>query len=146
MLPDAFFATDGLFKTFLTILGQMDAYPGVIDAENNRYLPFLLSTTILMAAVKAGVGRETAHETIKEHAVATVHELRAGTVSGNDLLDRLAADERLPLSRTDLEALLAAGRQNVGSALRQIGSFRDTVAEFVAKYPDDATYVPGSIL
>ena len=58
MLPDAFYAADGLFETFLTILGQMDAYPGVIGAENNRYLPFLLSTTILMAAVTAGVGRE----------------------------------------------------------------------------------------
>jgi adenylosuccinate lyase len=146
MLPDAFFATDGLFETFLTILGQMDAYPGVIDAENNRYLPFLLSTTILMAAVKAGVGRETAHEAIKEHAVATVHELRAGTVSGNNLLARLAADDRLPLSRADLEALLNAGRENVGSALRQIRAFRDTVAEFVAKYPDAATYEAGSIL
>jgi adenylosuccinate lyase len=146
MLPDAFFAADGLFETFLTILGQMDAYPGVIGAENNRYLPFLLSTTILMAAVKAGVGRETAHEAIKEHAVATVHDLRAGAITTNNLLDRLAGDERLPLSREDLEALLEAGRANVGSALRQVAAFNDSVAAIVAKHPDDATYEPGSIL
>ena len=99
-----------------------------------------------MGAVKAGVGRETAHEAIKEHAVATVHDLRAGTISHNNLLDRLADDERLPLSREELEALLDAGRANVGSALRQVKSFIDTVGEFSAKYPEDATYEPGSIL
>lgn len=66
MLPDAFFAVDGMFETFLTILGQMDAYPAVVEAENNHYLPFLLTTTIMMEAVKAGVGRETAHHAIKE--------------------------------------------------------------------------------
>ena len=146
MLPDAFYAADGLFETFLTILGQMDAYPGVIGAENDRYLPFLLSTTILMAAVKAGVGRETAHEAIKEHAVATVNDLRAGSISENNLLDRLAADERLPLSREDLGNLLDAGRANVGSASRQIASFIETVGEFTGRYPEDAAYEPGDIL
>jgi len=40
MLPDAFFAIDGLYETFLTILGQMDVYDSVIEAENNHYLPF----------------------------------------------------------------------------------------------------------
>jgi adenylosuccinate lyase len=146
MLPDAFFAADGLFETFLTILGQMDAYPGVIGAENERYLPFLLSTTILMAAVKAGVGRETAHSAIKQHAVATVQALRDGAISENDLLDRLAGDERLPLDREELGALLEAGRANVGSAHRQVTAFNETVAEFSAKYPDGAAYAPGNIL
>ena len=83
MLPDAFYAIDGLYETFLTILGQMDAYPAIIEKENTHYLPFLLTTTIMMEAVKAGVGRETAHEAIKEHAVATVHDLRNGKASEN---------------------------------------------------------------
>src|SRR5690606_36131426 len=69
-LPDAFFAIDGLFETFLTVLDDLGAYPAVIVAELQRYLPFLATTKILVAAVKAGVGREQAHEAIKEHAVA----------------------------------------------------------------------------
>ena len=146
MLPDAFYAADGLFETFLTILGQMEAYPGVIGTENNRYLPFLLSTTILMEAVKAGVGRETAHAAIKEHAIATVRDLRDGSVSENDLLDRLAGDERLPLDRQGLAALLEAGRANVGSAHRQVAAFSEAVAEVSARHPDGASYEAGSIL
>ncbi len=68
-LPDAFFATDGLFQTFLTVLDEFGAFPAVIQRELDRYLPFLATTKVLMAAVRNGVGREAAHEAIKEHAV-----------------------------------------------------------------------------
>src|SRR4029077_16237162 len=67
VLPDAFFATDGLFQTLLTVLDELGAYPAVIGKELDRYLPFLATTKVLIAAVKAGVGREVAHEAIKEH-------------------------------------------------------------------------------
>jgi len=58
-LPDAFFALDGLLETFLTVLDEFGAYPAVIARELDRYLPFLATTSVLMAAVRAGVGRET---------------------------------------------------------------------------------------
>ncbi len=77
-LPDAFFAIDGLFETFLTVLDEFGAFPAVIERELRRYLPFLATTKVLMAAVRAGVGRETAHEVIKEHAVAVALEMRRG--------------------------------------------------------------------
>lgn len=146
MLPDAFFALDGLFETFLTVLGQMDAYPAVIEAENNHYLPFLMTTTIMMEAVKAGVGRETAHSAIKQHAVATVHDLRNGLIKENNLLERLAEDERIPLSVETLDALLAEGRENTGTAQSQVDHFANTVAKLEAAYPAAANYTPGSIL
>ena len=53
-LPDAFFALDGLFETFLSVLDDFGAFPAVIEAELDRYLPFLTTTKILMAAVRAG--------------------------------------------------------------------------------------------
>ena len=146
MLPDAFFALDGLFETFLTILGQMDAYPAVIEAENNHYLPFLMTTTIMMEAVKAGVGREAAHSAIKEHAVATVNDLRAGTIRENNLLERLASDDRIPLSKDQLDQLVAAGGENAGTAASQIDFFASEVAKWEQRYPDAADYKPGSIL
>lgn len=59
-LPDAFFAIDGMFETFLTVLEEFGAFPAMISRELERYLPFLATTRILMAAVRAGVGRETA--------------------------------------------------------------------------------------
>ncbi|MBB1056787.1 adenylosuccinate lyase, partial [Dietzia sp. B19] len=105
-LPDAFFALDGMFETFLTVLDEFGAYPAVIDKELQRYLPFLATTKVLMAAVRAGVGREVAHEAIKENAVAVALAMREEGREP-DLLDRLAADDRLPLDRAALEGALA---------------------------------------
>ena len=146
MLPDAFYALDGLFETFLTVLGQMDAYPAVIEAENNRYLPFLMTTTIMMEAVKAGVGREAAHSSIKEHAVATVNDLRAGVIRENNLLERLAGDDRIPLSQDQLDSLVAEGGENAGTARSQVDFFASEVEKLEKKFPGAVNYTPGSIL
>ena len=77
-LPDAFFAVDGLFQTFLTVLDEFGVFPAVVQRELDRYLPFLTTTKVLMTAVRNGVGREQAHEAIKEHAVAVALEMRQG--------------------------------------------------------------------
>jgi len=146
MLPDAFFASDGLLETFLTILDQMDAWPALIAAETQHYLPFLMTTTIMMEAVKAGVGRETAHHAIKEHALATVRDLRHGTATHNDLIDRLAADPRLGLPRATLAAIVAGGDRAVGAAQAQIAAFAGNVRKLEAASPAAAAYAPGAIL
>lgn len=144
-LPDAFFAIDGLIETFLTVLAEFGAYPAVISRELNRYLPFLATTKVLMAAVRAGVGRETAHEVIKEHAVAVALAMREqGTEP--DLLDRLAADERLPLDRAALDAALADKTAFIGAADAQVSTVVAAVQELVARYPEAAKYTPSPIL
>ena len=53
LIPDAFYASDGLLETTLTVLNQMGAYPAVISKEVDRYLPFLATTEILGLAVTA---------------------------------------------------------------------------------------------
>ena len=146
MLPDAFFAIDGMFETYLTILGQMDAYEAVISAETARYLPFLMTTTVMMEAVKRGVGRETAHKAIKEHAVATVADLRTGLVEKNNLLDRLAKDGRLGLTREELTEILRKGDREVGAAREQVAFFSGEVRKLEEKWPQAAAYSPGGIL
>jgi adenylosuccinate lyase len=144
-LPDAFFAIDGQIETFLTVLDEFGAYPAVIQRELDRYLPFLATTRILIAAVRAGVGRETAHEVIKEHAVAVALAMREKG-SEPDLLDRLAADPRLPLDRAALDAALADRAAFTGAAGDQVDQVVAAVAELVAKYPEAAKYTPGAIL
>ncbi|MHB1164424.1 MAG: adenylosuccinate lyase [Candidatus Nanopelagicales bacterium] len=145
-LPDAFFAIDGLFETFLTVLDDFGAFPAVIDRELGRYLPFLSTTKVLMAAVRAGVGREAAHEAIKEHAVAVALAMREEGAAGNDLLDRLAADARLGLSRADLDGLVAEPLAFTGAAAEQVRQVADKVAAIVDRFPDAASYRPGDIL
>jgi adenylosuccinate lyase len=144
-LPDAFFAIDGQIETFLTVLDEFGAYPAVIQRELDRYLPFLATTRILIAAVRAGVGRETAHEVIKEHAVAVALAMREKG-SEPDLLDRLGADPRLPLDRAALDAALADRGAFTGAAADQVDQVVTAVADLVRKYPDAAKYTPGAIL
>jgi adenylosuccinate lyase len=144
-LPDAFYALDGLFETFLTVLEEFGAFPAVIEAELARYLPFLTTTKVLMAAVRSGVGREVAHEAIKEHAVAVALELRRGA-SANDLLDRLAADRRLGLSREQLDATQTDPLELTGAARNQVDDVAAKVARVAKQHPDGASYTPGLVL
>ncbi|HEY0871157.1 MAG TPA: adenylosuccinate lyase, partial [Acidothermaceae bacterium] len=145
-LPGAFFAADGLFQTFLTVLDDFGAYPAVVQRELDRYLPFLATTKVLMAAVRRGVGREVAHEVIREHAVAVALALREKGSDRNDLLERLASDERLKLTSTDLDALVSTPLSFTGAATAQVAAFCDQVALVTALHPDAAFYVPGEIL
>jgi len=146
MLPDSFLATDGMFETFLNVLSELGYYPQVIEVELDRYLPFLATTKVLMKAVQIGVGRETAHEVIKEHAVAVALSMRQEGSKKNDLLARLAADERLPLTLSDLESLVAEPITFVGSAQAQVQSFAAQVDSLIKKHPSAASYFPGDIL
>jgi adenylosuccinate lyase len=145
-LPDAFFALDGLIETFLTVLDEFGAYPAVIATELDRYLPFLATTKMLTAAVRAGVGRETAHEIIKEHAVAAALAMRERGAERNDLLDRLAADPRLPLDRSELDALLADRLSFTGVAGAQVAAVVERVEKLIERFPEAAGYVAAPIL
>jgi adenylosuccinate lyase len=145
-LPDAFFAADGAFQTFLHVLAELGAYPAVIERELARYLPFLATTKVLMTAVRAGVGREQAHEAIKQHATAVALAMRERGAPGNDLLDRLAADARLGLGRQELARAFAEPLQFVGAAQAQTQKFVRDVEALLARDPAAASYQPDPML
>lgn len=145
-LPDAFFAADGLFQTFLTVLDEFGPYPAVINRELERFLPFLATTKILVAAVRRGVGREVAHEVIKEHAVAVALAMREKGAAENDLFDRLAADGRLGLTRAEIDALVADRNAFVGTAATQIDRVTARITRIVEAHPEAAAYSPPPIL
>ena len=142
-LPDAFYAIDGLFETFMTVLSEFGAFPEVINTELDRYLPFLATTKILVAAVKAGVGREVAHEVIKEHAVAAALGIRAGKT--NTMIDALAADARIPLDKAALETLLSTPMEFTGDAVAQTTRIINRIEAITSSHPDAAKYRPSSI-
>jgi adenylosuccinate lyase len=145
-LPDAFFALDGLLETTLTVLDEFGAFPAVIARELDRYLPFLATTKVLMAAVRAGVGREQAHEAIKEHAVRVALDMREQGVAENDLLARLAADPRLGLDAASLQDLLSDPMSFTGAARTQVEAVVGAVDLALSSEPAAASYVPEPIL
>jgi adenylosuccinate lyase len=143
-LPDAFYAIDGLLETWITVLRQMEVFPAAVAAENERNLPFLATTTILMEAVKGGAGRETAHEAIKNHAVAAAKALRTG--GNTDLLDRLATDKKIGLGKKKLQQVLADSARFVGAAPHQVDAFVEAARAVAKRTKGAAEYRPGALL
>ena len=146
MLPDAFFAADGLYETTLTVLDDFGAYPAVIERELDRYLPFLATTKILVAAVRRGVGREVAHAVIKEHSVRTALALRESPGDGNELFAHLAADPRLGLDLRDIADAAEDPLSFVGAARSQVRTFVDRVAHISERYAHAVNYAPAPIV
>ena len=142
-VPDAFYAIDGLLETMLTVLREFGIFPAVITAEIERYLPFLSTTKILMAGIKAGVGREEAHEIIKEHATKAVLEMRAG--KGNSLLKALGEDPRFPLDVNDLEKLISDPIDFTGDARQQVMRVIARIEKITSVNAAAASYTPGAI-
>jgi adenylosuccinate lyase len=96
--------------------------------------------------VRKGVGRESAHEAIKQHAVAVALELREKGSDRNDLFARLAEDERLGLTAAELEALLAEPLTFTGAAREQVAAVVSAVERRLRAEPSAADYVPEPIL
>lgn len=142
-IPDAFYAIDGLLETMLTVLHEFGIFPAVIAAELERYLPFLASTKILMATVKAGVGREVAHEVIKEHATKAALAMREG--KPNLLLSALADDPRIPLDGANLAALISNPIEFTGDAREQVARVIKRIETITSAHPAATRYQPGGI-
>ena len=137
-LPDAFFAADGLFGTFLAVLDGFTPNLAAIEAELDAQLPYLATTKVLLALVDAGVGREEAHALVREHSLAAA--------DGADLVARLAGDERIPLDVAALELVLTDRAMLVGTALAQVAAVARRIEAVVAARPEAAHYQPGEIL
>jgi adenylosuccinate lyase len=128
------------------VLDDFGAFPAVINAELQRYLPFLATTKVLIAAVRHGAGRETAHAAIKEHAIAVALQMRETGRSDNNLLDRLAADPRLGVTRAELDAALADPIELAGTAAQQVATLVAQIEQIATAHPRAAAYRPGAVL
>jgi len=146
VLPDAFFAIDGALETILTVLDGFGSYGNVINRELERYLPFLATTRLLMASVKAGAGREEAHEIIKHHAVEAALEIREGSSGENDLIERLVNDPLLPLDQEAATEALSDQGAFIGLADSQVSDFVAIAATINSEHPGAGSYRPSPIL
>lgn len=143
-LPDAFFAIDGLLEAWLTVLNEFGAYPAMIDREIERFLPFLTTTKLLMAAVKEGVGREVAHALIKKHAVAAALAMREG--KENDMFHRLGEDSAWPFDYDATVKLVGEPISFTGRAGAQVAEVCSRIGQLFDANPEAASYQPEPIL
>jgi adenylosuccinate lyase len=110
VIPDAFYVADGLLHTFMTILTEFGIFEENINIELNEQLPFLATSQILMSCVKAGIGREVAHELIKKHAI---------TNTADNFFKSLSSEKNFPLSIDQLNELIKNPADFTGSAIEQ---------------------------
>jgi len=141
IFPDAFLAADGLLQTAMSVLDDMVVFEALVADEVQRDLPLLATTRLLAAVVAAGAGREEAHELIREHAVQAVHDRRSGR-SEPTLVDRLAADQRVPLDRAALQELIGDPLSFTGSALEQVRRVAARADEIVGRHAQAAEAAP----
>jgi adenylosuccinate lyase len=122
VIPDAFYVADGLLHTFMTILTEFGIFEDNINKELSEQLPFLATTQILMACVKAGMGREIAHEMIKKHAT---------TNTASNFFTALTSEKDFPLSLTQLNDLVKNPVDFAGSALEQSQKVGESIKKVI---------------
>lgn len=149
IIPDAFYTSDGLCETTLTVLNEMGAYPAVIEKELERYLPFLATTEILSIATKVGMGRETAHKAIKKYAVEEARRMRNEGSDKNSFTHNLSEDpafKEYGITHEQIESVLHEKQHFIGNAWRQIEDVVLRARDFCGRYPAASNYEPGPIL
>jgi len=137
-ISDAFYCIDGLLETSLTVLDEFGIYPAMIEKEIKTHLPLLASTKILLAAVKKGMGREDAHEIIKSASLALASAMRQA--QDVDFIELLTKDGKLPLSRSEIEALISQPLSFAGNALTQCQALLAKISPLLARQPEAASY------
>jgi adenylosuccinate lyase len=142
-IADAFYAIDGLLETTLTVLKEFGIFPAMIEKEIQTHLPFLATTKILMAAVKNGLGREDAHEYLKEISLKAATDIRSGKET--NLIDEIAGDARIPLDKPELEKLISSPLEFAGLAQEQCDAVIAKISAITKAHPEAASYQPSAI-
>jgi adenylosuccinate lyase len=118
VIPDSFYVLDGLIHTFMTILNEFGIFEDKINSELSEQLPFLATTKILMECVKAGMGREVAHEIIKKYATTT---------TPSSLFTALVSEKDFPLSLDQLNKLIQNPAEFAGLAIEQSNTVKEMI-------------------
>jgi adenylosuccinate lyase len=135
-MAQSFLLTDAILKLYVNITSDMVVYPKQIERYLKAELPFMSTEKILMACVERGRSRQEMHEVIREHSVAAGLAVKEQGVE-NDLLERLAGDERVPFDQGELEALIGNYQEFTGRAAEQTEEFlAEVVAPVLEKYQD----------
>ena len=125
-IPQAFLLTDAILKLYINITSDMVVYPMQIDKLLKAELPFMSTEKILMEAVKKGKSRQEMHEVIKDHSIISGKMIKEYGRE-NDLLERLAQDDRIPFTLDELNHLIGNYKQFTGRATAQTAEYLEEV-------------------
>ena len=132
-ISEAFLGVDSILNITINISQGISVFPGVIRRRVMEKLPYMATENIMMESVKRGKDRQAIHERIREHSHAAVKKVKVDG-GANDLIDRIAADPMIPLTREEIEEKLDPALY-VGRAPSQVEEYlKGPVAEVLARY------------
>ena len=127
VIPESFLATEAILILMANVASGLEVRSNRIAERVRAELPLMATERLIVRAVRAGRDRQDAHEVIRRHTVAFSADATDARES-RGLLDRLADDPALGLSREDVDDA-ADPRAFVGRAPQQVDEFLAEVVE-----------------
>ena len=126
-VAEAFLAVDAILNIYINVTSGIVVYDRVIARRIMEKLPFMATENIMMESVKRGGDRQQLHEIIRvySHKAAAKVKLEGGT---NDLIDLIADDERIPLTKEEILSELDPAKY-IGRSVSQTEEFVKNIAE-----------------
>ncbi|MBR1457126.1 MAG: adenylosuccinate lyase [Oscillospiraceae bacterium] len=134
-VSEAFLAVDAILNIYMNVSAGLVVYDKVVTRRVMEKLPFMATENVMMESVKRGGDRQELHEIIRvySHEAAARVTLEGGA---NDLIDRIAADARIPLTKEEILAELDPAKY-IGRSVSQVEEFlADAVKPVLDRYPD----------
>ena len=135
-VAEAFLAVDAILNIYMNVSSNLVVYEKVVTRRVMEKLPFMATENIMMESVKRGGDRQELHEIIRvhSHAAAAKVKLEGGQ---NDLIDRIAEDERIPLSKDEILSQLDP-KKYIGRSVSQVEEFiKEISAPVIDRYHSD---------
>ena len=139
-VAEAFLAVDAILNIYINVTSGMVVNDNVIKKRVMEKLPFMATENIMMESVKRGGDRQKLHEIIRVYS----HEAAARVkLEGkpNNLIDRIAEDERIPLTMQEILSELDPVKY-IGRCVSQTEEFVSNIIEpILKKYGTDEVEV-----
>ncbi len=130
---EAFLAVDAILNIYINVTSGMVVYDKVINRRVMEKLPFMATENIMMRAVEAGGDRQELHERLRVHSHAAAAQVKLEGKE-NDLIKRIAADEKFGLTEEEINSLLLPEKY-IGRSVHQTEEFIASVADpIIEKY------------
>ena len=120
-VAEAFLGVDAILNIMINVTEAPVVNEAVIRRRVMEKLPFMATENIIMESVKRGGDRQELHEIIRVHSqeAATAVKQRG---EKNGLIDKLAADEGIPLSGEEIAEQLDP-KKYIGRCVSQVEEF-----------------------
>ncbi len=126
-VAEAFLAVDAILNIYINVTSGLVVYENAVRRRVMEKLPFMATENIMMESVKRGGDRQELHEIIRVYSHEAAAQVKLYGAQ-NDLIDRIAADERIPLTKEEILQELDPARY-IGRSVSQTEEFIQNVVQ-----------------